>query len=601
MAKLGELAVYLTANTSAWEKNITKAQRDIKSLASVASTAAIGAGAAVAAFATKSVMAFMTQEQAVISLEAALRANGENVGKYSSKLQSFASSIQDATIFGDELVMSQMSMSMAMGVGADKIEQTTKAAIGLTSYGMDLSTAMLLMAKASQGSFAALSRYGIVVDQTLTKEERYNQILEMTSSKFSIAEANAQSLTGQWNQMQNAVGDLWEVFGKTISSGLGLGSAIGQAKNYVVSFGKAIENMSEEQKSMAMGTGKLVIALSMIPPAIYAIDKAATIAMITGKGMMAAYTIPKAAITSIYGMAAAYGVITKTTTLAAAAQLSYTAALGGMALAAQGLAVVGVAVAAFSLSKWVTEITGLDKALGSLILKLDYFDMLGAQAAGKRGDEADKGLAALAERRRQGLQGSGLPGTGDIKQEVNRKNPFEAERLKAEEEFNNKVMDYGEKQNAIFLKAQEEKEKALEDSDKRLADMREKSFLAAATQEQKINYYLDIRNKLYDDLIAAQDQTSKNDIQSKIIEAELNINDLKDKTKPADETKAAETRLSGAMEKGSVEAYSAIAKSGSKVQDQIAFNTKATMEAAREQVHIFTSIKDQFGVEVARI
>lgn len=160
-----------------------------------------------------SVKAFMVQEDAVDDLEDALHIKGAD--QFSEKLQQVASDLQLVTTYGDEATMATMALGINMGIPAAKMEDATKAAMGLAAaYNIDLNTAMQLIAKANAGQTGTLSRYGIVLDQTKSKEEQFAELLQRGKDAFPLAEAD--TLSGKLQQLQNVWGDLMEVVGEFI-------------------------------------------------------------------------------------------------------------------------------------------------------------------------------------------------------------------------------------------------------------------------------------------------------------------------------------------------------------------------------------------------
>lgn len=114
------------------------------------------------------VSAAAAQEQADRNLAAALDITGRTIPL--AAMKEFAGSLQKATKYGDEQIMSVQTLLVQM-TKLDKqgIERATRGTLGLASaLGIDLNAAALLVQKAMSGQFATLSRYGIVLDETLT-------------------------------------------------------------------------------------------------------------------------------------------------------------------------------------------------------------------------------------------------------------------------------------------------------------------------------------------------------------------------------------------------------------------------------------------------
>lgn len=173
-------------------------------------------GIASVGLALKSVTAAaLVQETAVADLTAAMRNNADQSSITVSDLEKYAAEMQRATIYGDELILSQMAYATNLGITTDKLKAATKAAIGLAAkYRIDLQSAMMLIGRASQGQTQMLTRYGIVLDESLTAEEKFNAVLRIGADSFHLAEAAAKTSAGQLAQFENTVGDLKEELGK---------------------------------------------------------------------------------------------------------------------------------------------------------------------------------------------------------------------------------------------------------------------------------------------------------------------------------------------------------------------------------------------------
>jgi hypothetical protein len=158
--------------------------------------------------------AWQVQEDAVDDLDDALAL--KNAGEFSASLQKFAAEMEALTTFGDEGTLAVMALGINMGIQADKMEDAAKAAIGLASaYDMDLRTAMQLIAKANAGQTGTLMRYGIVLDQTKSKQEQFNELLEKGAASLPLAEAD--TLSAEIAQIGNAWGSIKEFVGQFVS------------------------------------------------------------------------------------------------------------------------------------------------------------------------------------------------------------------------------------------------------------------------------------------------------------------------------------------------------------------------------------------------
>jgi hypothetical protein len=108
-----------------------------------------------------------------------------------------------------------MAYAKNLGVTTNKLEEATTAAIGLAAkYRLDLKTAFMLVGRASKGQTQMLTRYGIVLDESLTAQEKFNAILKIGADNFYLAEAAAKETKGAIIQLKNEWGDLQEQIGE---------------------------------------------------------------------------------------------------------------------------------------------------------------------------------------------------------------------------------------------------------------------------------------------------------------------------------------------------------------------------------------------------
>ncbi|HOD41302.1 MAG TPA: phage tail tape measure protein, partial [Candidatus Wallbacteria bacterium] len=244
VSNLGTLAVYLTAQTGQFNNALRKARMSIAAFSGIVKTGIAASVATMGVLAVKGVQAYAEQEDAVNNLNAALSANGDSIDRYSQKFQDFASKMQSQTIFGDEATLETMTYGRNLGIVASKLEEATTAAAGLAAkYNIDLNSAMQLIGRASQGQTGTLARYGIILDDTLSKEEKFNQLLKIGVSNFSLAEAKANTFSGKMKQLSNAWGDMLEEVGKSIVEGANFKMMIDSAI-------KKIQKLTQRLKSI---------------------------------------------------------------------------------------------------------------------------------------------------------------------------------------------------------------------------------------------------------------------------------------------------------------------------------------------------------------
>lgn len=224
MAKgLGTLTVWLTADTSKYRKGMTSAQSQMAKFSSAVKLGMTAAGAAIGAFGVSSVRAFMVQEKAENELSAALRNVGQSASFALPVMKKYASEVQRQTIYGDEAILSAAAYGKNLGINTAQMKDATTAAVGLAAkYNIDLNTSMMLVGRAAMGQTQMLTRYGIVLDETLSPQEKFNALLKIGAASFGLAKEESNTLAGGLKQMGNAWGDVKESIGQAISESLRL-------------------------------------------------------------------------------------------------------------------------------------------------------------------------------------------------------------------------------------------------------------------------------------------------------------------------------------------------------------------------------------------
>ena len=164
----------------------------------------------------RNIKAFAEQEESILRLGLQFGSLG------STELAEYASSLQKVTRFGDENINSVMSQFGAYGANIEQTKLLTQATLDLAEgQGMDLNTASLLIAKSFGSSTNALSRYGIILDSSATKQDKINQIITQSQKKYGgLARLLGKMSGSEVKQLSMAFGDLQERFGEVLQEGL---------------------------------------------------------------------------------------------------------------------------------------------------------------------------------------------------------------------------------------------------------------------------------------------------------------------------------------------------------------------------------------------
>lgn len=170
-------------------------------------------------FVKGSIAAYQEQEIAVRHLMDALANLGITGKSAIADLRDFADQIQRTTTISDEAAIEVMSLGVSMGkFSGDTLKAATIAAIGFSkAFKTDFETAMRLVSKSAQGITTGLKRYGIVVDDTMTKAELFHSVLERGSQLYNVATGEINTQAGSVLQLKNQWHDLKEEIGGATS------------------------------------------------------------------------------------------------------------------------------------------------------------------------------------------------------------------------------------------------------------------------------------------------------------------------------------------------------------------------------------------------
>lgn len=163
-----------------------------------------------------SVKEAMNQEKADNALRASLMATGRTVEGNIAHYKGLASELQKTTVYSDDAVEGAQALMLSLtNLDQQGIDKATKGAMGLaTVFGMDLQSAATMVAKAMEGNYAALGRYGIKVDENLSAEEKQVALLDKLSGFYKQTEEQVKTFAGglavlknQWSDTQEEIGN----------------------------------------------------------------------------------------------------------------------------------------------------------------------------------------------------------------------------------------------------------------------------------------------------------------------------------------------------------------------------------------------------------
>ena len=193
------------------KKELKGVDNGLKSLG----TSALKAGAAFVGAAglisglKKSVEAFASQELAEKKLEAAL-------GRTSQALLDQAAALQKVSVFGDEAIITQQAFLASLEFTEEQIGSIIRASIDLSAAtGISLESAVRNTAKTFSGLSGELGELIPQLRDLTAEEMKAGEAVKLIADLFGgQAKEQTETLSGQMEQLGNAVGDLAEKFGE---------------------------------------------------------------------------------------------------------------------------------------------------------------------------------------------------------------------------------------------------------------------------------------------------------------------------------------------------------------------------------------------------
>jgi len=197
-------------------KNISSGIGTALKVGAIGFTAVLAGTAALTLASRRFIDAAKVQEDAVNSLNIALASSGQLSEQTSQDFQDFASSLQQTTRFGDEVILQNAALIQSLGkLDQEGLKQATIAATDLSAaLGIDLRSAATLVGKAAAGEVSSFSRYGVSIKKAGTNAETFKRTIDALNKSFGGAAAGQIiNYAGASEQLGNTIGDVAEELG----------------------------------------------------------------------------------------------------------------------------------------------------------------------------------------------------------------------------------------------------------------------------------------------------------------------------------------------------------------------------------------------------
>lgn len=215
----------------------------------------------------------MESDRVTRQFTGALASIGVTSESATKRFTDYASSLQKAVGVSDDLILRGGTLLASIGkLSGEGLERATKASLNLSAaLGMDQEQAFMLVAKAADGNTAALARYGIRVDESIPKSERFAAVLRQMESRFKGAsEAAGLTFEGALNRTNVAFGEILENIGKAITGSPVLIKLINEMGDWFFSLGdrvaKALTPETINNFILSLAKGAQALIQYVLPP-----------------------------------------------------------------------------------------------------------------------------------------------------------------------------------------------------------------------------------------------------------------------------------------------------------------------------------------------
>ena len=188
------------------------------------------------------------QEDAINSLNQALRSAGVFSEQASQDIQDFASALQASTTVGDETILQLTSLATAFTGNAEAAKELTAAALDFAEgAGISTEEAVRRLGRATQGSTDDIAKF-VPEIRNLTKEQlAAGEATRLIAERFEgSAAALRNTFSGAVTASQNSLGDFRESLGSLITQNDSVIAIIQESEKVFQDLQKAVNNNKDE-------------------------------------------------------------------------------------------------------------------------------------------------------------------------------------------------------------------------------------------------------------------------------------------------------------------------------------------------------------------
>ena len=197
------------------------------------------------------------QEDAVNSLNTALKLAGDFSQEASEDIQNFASGLQQVTTVGDETTLQLFALAKNFSLSNERTKELTEAAIQLSAAtGIELESAVRNLGKTTAGLAGELGESIPQIRELSAEALKSGAAIDLVLQRFGgAAQAQVRTFSGATTQLSNAFGDLQEEIGFVITQNPQLIAAINEVSRII---GELTESVADNREGFSENFGAII-------------------------------------------------------------------------------------------------------------------------------------------------------------------------------------------------------------------------------------------------------------------------------------------------------------------------------------------------------
>ena len=185
--------------------------------------AAAGAAAGIAYFGVKAVGNWLDKTRSLGEVRRALQATGQASKENQKYLRDLTDWLQTTANVSDDAGDAAVAYALRLGVAAGEMGDFMKTALTLSKVmGSDLTTAIRYLTRAENEGTQMLRRYGIEVDQTMSKEQQYAALKQRMMQMYKQGLTGIDDTGSKLQNLRLRIADVVKEMGRNITEGLKL-------------------------------------------------------------------------------------------------------------------------------------------------------------------------------------------------------------------------------------------------------------------------------------------------------------------------------------------------------------------------------------------